>query len=99
MAFDVSFRFGVLPQGPVRFQPRGGYFRRKMRVLRAGALFLELEMQACAPIFTHVPPLWADCLAKEQEIFDMFATVARWSHNTLLLAMALLTAALVVFAI
>ena len=31
--------------------------------------------------------------------FDMFATVARWSHNTLLLAMALLTAALVVFAI
>jgi len=33
------------------------------------------------------------------EIFDMFATVARWSHNTLLLAMALLTAALVVFAI
>ena len=56
-------------------------------------------MQACAPIFTHVPPLWADCLAKEQEIFDMFATVARWSHNTLLLAMALLTAALVVFAI
>ncbi|HTB88707.1 MAG TPA: hypothetical protein VK743_12165 [Steroidobacteraceae bacterium] len=31
--------------------------------------------------------------------FDMFATAARWSHNTLLLAMALLTAALVVFAI
>jgi hypothetical protein len=29
----------------------------------------------------------------------MFATIARWSHNTLLLAMALLTAALVVFAI
>jgi hypothetical protein len=29
----------------------------------------------------------------------MFAAVARWSHNTLLLAMALLTAALVVFAI
>jgi hypothetical protein len=29
----------------------------------------------------------------------MFATVARWSHNTLLLAMALLTAALVVYAI
>jgi hypothetical protein len=31
--------------------------------------------------------------------FDMFATAARWSHNTLLLAMALLTAALVVSAI
>jgi hypothetical protein len=29
----------------------------------------------------------------------MFATITRWSHNTLLLAMALLTAALVVFAI
>jgi hypothetical protein len=29
----------------------------------------------------------------------MFATAARWSHNTLLLAMALLTAALVVFAL
>jgi hypothetical protein len=29
----------------------------------------------------------------------MFATVARWSHNTLLLAMALLTAVLVVSAI
>jgi hypothetical protein len=29
----------------------------------------------------------------------MFATVARWSHNTLLLAMALLTAALLIFAI
>ena len=56
-------------------------------------------MQGCAPIFRHVPTLCADCLAKEQEIFDMFATVARWSHNTLLLAMALLTAALVVFAI
>lgn len=56
-------------------------------------------MQGCAPIFRHVPPLGADCLAEEQEIFDMFATVARWSHNTLLLAMALLTAALVVFAI
>jgi hypothetical protein len=56
-------------------------------------------MQGCAPIIGHVPPLCADCLAKEQEIFDMFATVARWSHNTLLLAMALLTAALVVFAI
>jgi hypothetical protein len=70
-----------------------------MRVLRPGPLFLELEMQGCAPIFRHVPPLGADCLAEEQEIFDMFATVARWSHNTLLLAMALLTAALVVFAI
>lgn len=70
-----------------------------MRVLRAGALFLELEMQGCAPIFSGVPPLCADRLAQEQEIFDMFATVARWSHNTLLLAMALLTAALVVFAI
>jgi hypothetical protein len=89
MAFDGSFSFGVLPQGPMRFQPLGGYFRQKMRVLRAGALFLELEMQGCAPIFRCVP----------QEIFDMFATVARWSHNTLLLAMALLTAALVVFAI
>ena len=60
---------------------------------------MELEMQGCAPIFGYVPLLCADCLAKEQEIFDMFATVARWSHNTLLLAMALLTAALVVFAI
>jgi hypothetical protein len=70
-----------------------------MRVLRPGAPFLELEMQGCAPIFRDVPPLYADCLAEEQEIFDMFATVARWSHNTLLLAMALLTAALVVFAI
>jgi hypothetical protein len=29
----------------------------------------------------------------------MFATVARWSHNTLLLAMALLTAALVASAL
>jgi hypothetical protein len=29
----------------------------------------------------------------------MFATAARWSHNTLLLAMALLTAALVIFAL
>jgi hypothetical protein len=39
------------------------------------------------------------CLAVKSGDFDMFATVARWSHNTLLLAMALLTAALVVFAI
>jgi hypothetical protein len=31
--------------------------------------------------------------------FHMLATVAHWTHNTLLLAMALLTAALVVFAI
>jgi hypothetical protein len=38
-------------------------------------------------------------LAKETGVFDMFATITRWSHNTLLLAMALLTAALVVFAI
>jgi hypothetical protein len=39
------------------------------------------------------------CLAEKLGDFDMFATAARWSHNTLLLAMALLTAALVVFAI
>jgi hypothetical protein len=29
----------------------------------------------------------------------MIATIARWSHNTLLLAMALLTAAFVIYAI
>lgn len=38
-------------------------------------------------------------LRRNQEIIDMFATIARWSHNTLLLAMALLTAALLIFAI
>jgi hypothetical protein len=38
-------------------------------------------------------------LALKRGVFQMFATIARWSHNTLLLAMALLTAALVVFAI
>jgi hypothetical protein len=31
--------------------------------------------------------------------FDMLVKVAQWSHNTLLMAMALLTFALVLFAI
>jgi hypothetical protein len=71
-----------------------------MRILRTGALILGLEMSGCAPISRHVPPplrgpLWEG----ETGVFDMFAIIARWSHNTLLLAMALLTAALVVFAI
>jgi hypothetical protein len=70
-----------------------------MHVLRTGALLFELEMQGCAPIFRHVPPLCADCLVEKSGDFDMFATAARWSHNTLLLAMALLTAALVIFAL
>jgi hypothetical protein len=71
-----------------------------MRVLRPGTLFSGLEMQGCAPIFRRVPPLCADWpFQRKTGVFDMFATIARWSHNTLLLAMALLTAALVVFAI
>ena len=56
-------------------------------------------MPGCAPISKAVPPLCADVPSKRLEIYHMFATVARWSHNTLLLAMALLTAALLVFAI
>jgi hypothetical protein len=69
-------------------------------VLRLGTLFLELEMSGCAPILRHVPPPCADVpLERKTGVFDMFATITRWSHNTLLLAMALLTAALVVFAI
>ena len=70
-----------------------------MPVLRPGAIFLELEMQICAPILRRVPPLGVDLPYEKSGDFDMFATVARWSHNTLLLAMALLTAALLVFAI
>jgi hypothetical protein len=70
-----------------------------MPILRPGAIFLGLEMQVCAPILRRVPPPCADLPYEKSGDFDMFATVARWSHNTLLLAMALLTAALVVSAI
>lgn len=56
-------------------------------------------MPGCAPISKPVPPLRADVPFKRLEIYQMFATVTRWSHNTLLLAVALLTAALLVFAI
>jgi hypothetical protein len=51
------------------------------------------HIQACAAA------LCGRALLKKSGDFDMFATAARWSHNTLLLAMALLTAALVVFAL
>jgi hypothetical protein len=53
-------RFGIAPKVAAHDFPKWGYFPQKMRVLRAGALFLELEMPGCAPISKPVLPLCAD---------------------------------------
>jgi hypothetical protein len=51
------------------------------------------------PHINPAPLFGADLHLLEMRSFYMLTTVARWTHNTLLLAVALLTVALVLFAI
>jgi hypothetical protein len=75
------------------FGPESARFATWCALLKAGNVSMRPHLKV------RTARLCGRALQRNLGDFDMFATVARWSHNTLLMAMALLTAVLVVFAI
>jgi hypothetical protein len=54
----------------------------------------HLEMYSCAPINRADPPRTAVGRKVNQGVWKMVGMVARWGHNTLLIALALMTCVL-----
>jgi hypothetical protein len=70
-----------------------------MRFLDIKHLYPALEMLVFVPIMAKDPDAsQRECLENNSGDLNMLGTIARWGHNTLLIAMALMTIALFVLA-